>query len=121
MEGGQRDRQLLEAIASVRKDNEQTVQNSMRTLGDVLNSAQIQAAGIQDKRLFELSQNLNLRQDTLQKSIAESLRAMDLRMAELMRHTEQRLDLIRKHHGEAYHGDADGQSKTAGTDASDSG
>ncbi len=95
VEGGQRDRQLLEAIASVRKDNEQTVQNSMRTLGDVLNSAQIQAAGIQDKRLFELSQNLNLRQDTLQKSIAESLRAMDLRMAELMRHTEQRLDLIR--------------------------
>ncbi len=93
--GGHNDRQLLDAIASVRKDNEQTVQSSMRTLGDVLQSAQTQAAGIQDKRLYELSQNLNLRQDTLQKSMAESLKSMDLRMAETLRHTEQRLDLIR--------------------------
>ena len=92
---GRQDRQLLDAIASVRKDNEHTVQSSMRTLGDVLQSAQVQAAGIQDKRLFELSQNLNLRQDTLQKSVAESLKAMDFRMGELLRHTEQRLDMIR--------------------------
>ena len=36
-----------------------------------------------------------MRQDSLQKSMAESLRTMDVRIGELVRMTEQRLDLMR--------------------------
>jgi DNA recombination protein RmuC len=91
----QRERQLFDAVQQVRKDNEQTVQNSMRTLGEVLNSSQAQTAGIQDRRLSELSSGLSLRQDTLARSMAENWRGMDLRMAELSRSTLAQLETIR--------------------------
>ena len=97
-ESQQRQRQLTDAVFTVRKDNEQTVSNvlnGMRTLGEMLNNAQAQASGIQDKRLLELSQSLIASQQTLQKNLGDNLRSVDGRMAELLRHTEQRLDLIR--------------------------
>ena len=91
----QRDKQLMDAILLVRKDNEATVQNSMRTLGEILNNAQSQAASVQDKRLFELSQGLSIRQDSLQKSLSESLRAQDQRNVELLKLTDVRLNEMR--------------------------
>ncbi len=87
----QRDKQLMDAILLVRKDNEMTVQSSMRTLGEILNNAQNQAASVQDKRLFELSQGLSHRQDSLQKSLSESLRALDQRNVEQLKLTDTRL------------------------------
>jgi DNA recombination protein RmuC len=93
--GGERDRRLLEAVNAVRKDNELTVTNSMRALGEVLNSAQTQSAAVQDRRLSELSQGLSMRQDSLHKSLGDNQRGMDARMADFMRRTEQQLEAIR--------------------------
>ncbi len=91
----QREKQLMDAVLSVRKDNEATVQSSMRTLGELLNNAQNQSATMQDKRLIELSQSMTQRQDSLQKSLAESLRAMDTRIMELVRLTDARMEQMR--------------------------
>ena len=87
--------QLQQEIRSVRQENAQAVQHSMLTLGELLKNTQSQTAQVQDKRLFDLTQQLKSSNDVLQRTVSEGMRAMDARFAGFSQQTDQKLEQLR--------------------------
>ncbi len=73
----------------------QYIQNSFRSLGEMLTHAQNQGTEIQDKRLSELNQQLTQRNDTLQKTVNDMQQQMESRLKSNALENEQKLEQIR--------------------------
>ena len=75
--------------------NLQYIQSSFTNLGDLLAGAQKQSAEIQDKRLQELNLQLTQRNDTLQKTVNDTLSQIEARLKTNAVENEQKLEQIR--------------------------
>lgn len=73
----------------------QYIQSSFTNLGDLLTGIQKQAAEIQDKRLQELNLQLTQRNDTLQKTVNDSLCQIEERLKNNAMENELKLEQIR--------------------------
>lgn len=73
----------------------QYIQGSFTSLGDLLTGTQKQAAEIQDKRLQELNLQLTQRNDTLQKTVNDSLCQIEVKLANNAVESELKLEQIR--------------------------
>jgi len=73
----------------------QYIQSSFTSLGDLLTGAQRQSGEIQDKRLQELNLQLTQRNDTLQKTVNDTLCQIEARLKTNAVENEQKLELIR--------------------------
>ncbi|HML38578.1 MAG TPA: DNA recombination protein RmuC [Bacillota bacterium] len=73
----------------------QYIQSSFTNLGDLLTGTQKQAAEIQDKRLQELNLQLTQRNDTLQKTVNDSLCQIEVKLANNAVESELKLEQIR--------------------------
>lgn len=88
-------KELAAELRESRQEQGQAIQGNIRSLAEVLASAQKQSVEMQDKRLSELNTQLTQRQDTLQKTVAEQLRIIDDRFKTQAYHSEQKLENIR--------------------------
>lgn len=91
-----------EIKAAIREENRQnreettrTVQGLVKDLGEILASSQNRISEVQDKRLSELSTQLSLRQETLQKTVNDMAKGMDTRFASLIEQNEKKLEQMR--------------------------
>ncbi|MDD3168819.1 MAG: DNA recombination protein RmuC [Eubacteriales bacterium] len=75
--------------------NLQYIQNSFTSLGDLLTGNQKQTTDIQDKRLQELNFQLTQRNDTLQKTVNDTLTQIEGRLKTNAVENEQKLEQIR--------------------------
>jgi len=75
--------------------NMQYIQNSFSSLGEMLSGTQRQATEIQDKRLQELNLQLTQKNDTLQKTVNDSLSQIESRLKTNAVENEQKLEQIR--------------------------
>ncbi len=75
--------------------NMQYIQNSFSNLGDLLSGTQRQSTEIQDKRLRELNFQLTQRNDTLQKTVNDTLCQIEARLKTNAMENEQKLEQIR--------------------------
>lgn len=75
--------------------NLQYIQNSFTSLGDLLTGTQRQSTEIQDKRLQELNVQLTQRNDTLQKTVNDTLCQIEARLKTNAVENEQKLEQIR--------------------------
>ena len=75
--------------------NLQYIQNSFTSLGDLLTGTQRQSTEIQDKRLQELNVQLTQRNDTLQKTVNDTLGQIEARLKTNALENEQKLEQIR--------------------------
>ncbi len=75
--------------------NMQYIQNSFTSLGDLLTGTQRQSTEIQDKRLQELNLQLTQRNDTLQKTVNDTLMQIEARLKTNAVENEQKLEQIR--------------------------
>lgn len=75
--------------------NMQYIQNSFTSLGDLLTGTQRQTSDMQDKRLQELNLQLNQKNDTLQKTVADALLQIEARLKTNAVENEQKLEQIR--------------------------
>ncbi|MDD2190225.1 MAG: DNA recombination protein RmuC [Eubacteriales bacterium] len=76
--------------------NMQYIQNSFNSLGEMLTGSQRQSTDIQDKRLQELNLQLTQRNDTLQKTVFDTLSQIDTRLKTNAMENEQKLEQIRQ-------------------------
>ncbi len=86
---------LCGEIRQNRQDTLQLLSQSMRSMGETLAQAQVQAGGMQDTRLRELNEQLTLRQEALQKTVNDSLLGLGRRFSEYTLQSEQKLDNMR--------------------------
>ncbi len=77
-------------------ENMQYIQNSFNSLGEMLTGSQRQSTDIQDKRLQELNLQLTQRNDTLQKTVFDTLSQIDTRLQNNAMENEQKLEQIRQ-------------------------
>ena len=75
--------------------NMQYIQNSFSSLGELLSATQRQSTEIQDKRLQELNLQLTQRNDTLQKTVNDTLCQIEIRLKNNAIENEQKLEQIR--------------------------
>lgn len=75
--------------------NMQYIQNSFSSLGELLSGTQRQSTEIQDKRLQELNLQLTQRNDTLQKTVNDTLCQIEVRLKNNAIENEQKLEQIR--------------------------
>ena len=75
--------------------NMQYIQNSFSSLGEMLSGTQRQSTEIQDKRLQELNLQLTQRNDTLQKTVNDTLCQIEARLKTNAMENEQKLEQIR--------------------------
>ena len=71
------------------------MQGLVKDLGEILASSQNRISEVQDKRLSELSTQLSLRQETLQKTVNDMAKGMDTRFASLIEQNEKKLEQMR--------------------------
>ena len=87
--------ELQRELRATRQEVAQSIQSNLLTLGEMLKSSQAQTNQVQDKRLGELNIQLTQRNDMLQKTVNDSMRNIDLRLAHFSKETEQKLDNVR--------------------------
>ena len=91
---------LLDALSQSRIEQGQQLNGSLQSLGEQLQRQSSQVSEVQDKRLADISQQLGLRQDTLQKTLVDLLNTHALQNAtslEGIRQTvERRLTAIQE-------------------------
>lgn len=88
-------RDMLEQQRQARGELSDSVQSSVRALGELLTNAQNQAAEAEGRRFAQLSEQLGLRQDVLQKTVSEMAAGADKRMADFSVQTEVRMESLR--------------------------
>lgn len=88
-------RELLAESRDSRQETAQSVGENVRTLGEVLAQAQSRGAQAEDRRLGQLSEQLTQRQDTLQRTVSDLMKAVDKRLADAAVQEELKLDGIR--------------------------
>ncbi len=91
---------LEKSIKESRQETLQYVQASFKSLGEILSGSQKQTSDIQDRRLFELNQQLTLRNDTLQKTVSEMLKQIndttEKRLISIQIDNEKKLEQMRE-------------------------
>lgn len=87
--------ELQRELRATRQEVAQSIQSNLLTLGEMLKSSQTQTNQVQDKRLGELNAQLTQRNDMLQKTVNDSMRNIDLRLAHFSKETEQKLENVR--------------------------
>ncbi len=88
-------RELSGELREARQEQSQLIGGSIKNLAEVLTASQRQTGELQDKRLYELSQQLGQRQDSLQKTVSDALRLMEERFRTTAAQNEQKLEQIR--------------------------
>lgn len=88
-------RDAAEEARAARQETAGSIQNAMRSLSEILAGAQKNTAALQDKRLSDLSMQLSIRQDTLQKTVSDLLRQTQQKLSASAMENEQKLDSIR--------------------------
>lgn len=103
-DGGQKDilrrieeirRDMLDDLRQARAESLQVTQSAVKSMGEVLNLGISRTSAAQDKRLDELNTQLFLRQDALQKTVAEMMKRVDAQLFANMSRSEQKLDAMR--------------------------
>ena len=84
--------ELREELRALRQENAQTVQSSVRAMGDLLRDAQQNGADAQQARLSELAKQNEL----MLRSMAGGFSAVDERLRGFSMQNEQKLDNIRR-------------------------
>jgi len=88
-------RDMLDDLRQARLENQQTTQNIVKSMSDVLSNGISRTAAVQDTRLAELNAQLSLRQETLQKTVTEMLKRMDAQLFANMARSEEKMEAIR--------------------------
>lgn len=88
-------RDMLDDLRQARLENQQTTQNTVKSMSEVLSGGISRTGAIQDKRLAELNAQLSLRQETLQKTVTEMLKRMDAQLINNMARSEEKMEAIR--------------------------
>lgn len=88
-------RDMDEQQREARGELSTSVRASVNALGEMLTRAQTQAAENEGRRFTQLSEQLSLRQDTLQKTLGAMVAGADKRMVDFSAKTEVRLESIR--------------------------
>lgn len=86
---------LAAEIARSRTETLSGVQSGITNLSTVLMNAQAHTAQEQDKRLAQLNEQLTLRQESFEKTISNSINAIDERMKGFSIQNEQKLENVR--------------------------
>lgn len=86
---------LMNEIRSTRSETNQTIQNTMKLISDTLILNQNETSKVQDKRMQDMNESLNQKQDILQKSINDRLSSVDIRFKSFTEQNNQLLDGIR--------------------------
>ncbi|HCC00749.1 MAG TPA: DNA recombination protein RmuC [Ruminococcaceae bacterium] len=84
-----------EQLRKTRVETGETIQTSVRNLGDILSSSQEKSAAAENRRFIQMSEQLSLRQDAMQKSIGSLVTGVDKRMADFSVQNEAKLENIR--------------------------
>jgi len=86
-------RSIESEIKESRQETHKYITDSFRSLADILAGSQKQIAEIQDKRLSDLNQQLNQKNDTLQKTVSDMLKhindIMESRLIAIQRDNEK--------------------------------
>lgn len=88
-------RDMLDDALKSRTENLAALQTSIKSMSEILTQGLARTASTQDTRLAELSTQLSLRQDALQKTVLEMLRRTDSRLDSNIERTEAKLESIR--------------------------
>jgi len=93
-------RSIESEIKESRQETHKYITDSFRSLADILAGSQKQIAEIQDKRLSDLNQQLNQKNDTLQKTVSDMLKhindIMESRLIAIQRDNEKKLEQMRE-------------------------
>ena len=88
-------KQLTQELRFTRQELLQSTQSQVRSLAESLAELQKQIAGLQDKRLADLTSQLNLRHELLQRAVSDNMKQLDSQLQSLTLLSEQKLDDIR--------------------------
>lgn len=88
-------KQLTQELRFTRQELLQSTQSQVRSLAESLAELQKQIAGLQDKRLADLTSQLNLRHELLQRAVSDNMKQLDSQLQSLTLLSEQKLDGIR--------------------------
>lgn len=86
---------VLEQLRAARGETSESIQTSIKNLSDILAGVQTQAAAAENQRFTQMSGQLSLRQDALEKSVSSLIAALDKRMADFAVQNELKLEGIR--------------------------
>lgn len=93
-------RDMLDDSRQTRSESLSAVQSSIKSMSEMLTQGLARTASTQDTRLAELSTQLSLRQDALQKTVMDMLKRTDTRLDSNIERTETKLEAIRVTVGE---------------------
>ena len=89
------EKRLMEELRASRRESGEMLSVSLRDTAERQMHTQQQIAGLQDRRLKELSDHLGQRQATLQKTVNDQIDALDKRFRNVSLQNEQKLENIR--------------------------
>ncbi len=87
--------EVVNELRATRQEIALSTQSSLSALGTALTDAQRQNGGLQDKRLEELTSQLTLRNDALQRTVTDMLSRVDKRFESFTTQSEQKLEGVR--------------------------
>lgn len=88
-------KQLTQELRFTRQELLQSTQSQVRSMAESLAELQKQIASLQDKRLADLTSQLNLRHELLQRAVSDNMKQLDSQLQSLTLLSEQKLDGIR--------------------------
>lgn len=88
-------REMLEELRANRQEASQAIQNSVKSMSELLARSQTQASSVQDVRLAELTRQLSARQESFQKSIGDLLARTERGFNDFSLRSDMKLDGIR--------------------------
>ncbi|MFT8888555.1 MAG: DNA recombination protein RmuC [Ethanoligenens sp.] len=86
---------VLEQLRAARAETGVSIQTSIKNLSDILSGVQEQAVAAENRRFTQMSGQLSLRQDALQKTVGELVTGVDKRIANFSVQNELKLEGIR--------------------------
>lgn len=88
-------RDILEQLRAARGETGSSIQTNIKNLSDILAGTQEQAVAAENRRFTQMSGQLSLRQDALQKTVSGLVAGVDARMADFSVQNELKLESIR--------------------------
>lgn len=86
---------ILEQLRTARGETSTSIQTSMKNLSDILAGTQEQSIAAENRRNTQMSEQLSLRQDALQKTVSGLVAGLDKRMADFSVQNELKLESVR--------------------------
>ncbi len=87
---------LERSNSNLRSELTSTVQNSVKTLGDIMTEAQKNTAQMQNRQIDEMKEALSEKQDLSAKNLLNMMSQFENRLKTMEMSTEQKLDAMRK-------------------------